>query len=388
MHFLSYILFSLMIYSSLIQINSYKKNTAERMEELPVINKIKSYPRKTNDLKTEVTYIPLETSKDIILDQDAHIYYLSNNRMLITNWRLGDVFIFDMNGKIVSHFNQKGGMGYTYISFAVYDEKNKEIYILDKFAKKIIVFTEEGILKRTLHIPQNINLNEIYMFDESSLLAHHEYINGPLQQKQPFILICKKDGSIEYKLNISLKSANSRYQFDGNRCFITSNNYSGNCKFGSKFVISSISSDTIYLLKKDKTLVPLFVQYPSVLSDPKIITSVGMITDDYIIFSIYPLDLNEVKRAYEKGDNVASDGGVKYIMYEFKTKKFFECKNQNKRKLWAEKIDVPENIGVELINAYQLANHFKQGLLQGKLKEVASKLNAYDNPVVKISKFK
>jgi len=353
-------------------------------KSLPIINKDKSYPEKTFNMEAEVSYIPLETRKDIILDQGAHIYYVSDKRMLITNSSRGDVFIFDMNGKAVSHFNQKGGKGYIYINYAIYDENNKEVFILDEQSKKIVVFTEEGTFKRTLHLLGNMNITQIHNFDKNSLLAYHEHLYGPIEQRQPYMFLSKKDGSILSRLNINLDKANPTYLISGNNWFRMGNTASGNCMFGQEFILANRSSDTIYILKQDKTLTPLFVQYPTVFSDPPTITGVVMKTDNIIAFSVYPYNLKESKRKLESGDNRPSDGGVRFLIYDLETGQFFKNK---KWKYVANKIDIPKDMHIELISAYRLVERLKLGLLQGKLKEVAANLKIDDNPVVEITKF-
>ena len=163
-------------------------------------------------------------------------------------------------------------------------------------------------------------------------------------------------------------------------------NRSGSCKFGKEFILTNMSCDTIYLLEQDKTLTPLFVQSPTVFSDPPLVTSVGMKTDDFMTFCVYPYDLKKIRREYESGNKQnGSNGGLKFLMYEIKNGQFFELE---KYKYWDEKIDVPANTSVELLSPYIMKIWLKQGYLKGELKEIATKVNATDNPVVKIAKFK
>ena len=364
-------------------------------QKIPVLDKEKRYPQKSFDPEAEETYICLETSKDVLLDQDAHIYYVSDKRILITNALKGDVFIFDMDGKALSHFNQKGGYGYVFLNYALYDEPNKEVFIADHISKKIVIFTEEGVLKRTLRLPSEMNISEIYNFDKNTLLAFHEHHSGRQTQEKPYLFISKKDGSILSRLNITTDKANPRVLTTGSYTgkntysgtwYSIGGNFFGNCKFGQDFILANMSCDTIYLLKQDKTLIPLFVQYPTVFSDPPLITFVGMVTDDFVLFSVFPYDLKEVRRKAEA--NEKQDGTnirIRNLIYEFKTGQFFELE---RRKYWAEKVDVPTNTSVELMQPYALKAWLKRGYLKGELKEIATKVDITDNPVVKITKFK
>ncbi len=78
-----------------------------------------------------MSYIPLETNKEVLLDRSARIFHVSDSKILVTNKIRGEVFIFDMDGKAVSVFNVKGGLGVVLITFVVYDEPNNEVFVLD-----------------------------------------------------------------------------------------------------------------------------------------------------------------------------------------------------------------------------------------------------------------
>jgi hypothetical protein len=359
-------------------------------QNIPVIDKTKSYPKKAFDREVEETYILLETSKDVLLDRDAHVYSVSDKRMLVINRQQGDVFIFDMNGKAISHFNEKGRDGYVLLDYALYDEPNKEVFIVDNISKKIFVYSENGARKRTLIIPRSMHILEISNFDENALLAFHEHQYGPLKHKQPYFFISKKDGTIFSWLNITTNKVNPRVLnvSNGNSgtMYSITTNGSGNCKFGQEYILANMSIDTIYRLKPDKTLTPLFVQTPSVFSEPLLITSVRMITDDFVTFYIYPYDLKKVRKESESGKKPKGySTESKHLMYEYKTGKFFELENNI---YTADKCEVPAYTSVEVFYPYTLKTWLEKGRLKGKLKEIAKKVDENDNPVIQIAKFR
>lgn len=356
-------------------------------QNLPVIDKTKRYPKKAFDREVEETYIQLETRKDILLDRDAHLYYVSDKRMLVVNRQQGDVFIFDMSGKAISRFNEKGRDGYTWLDYALYDEPNKEVFVVDNISKKIFVYSENGARKRVLYLSKTLNIKEISNFDANTFLAFHEHRYGPLAHKQPYFFISKKDGSILSHLNITTKKVNpSVLDVSSGAMYTIVTNASGNCKFGQEFILANMSCDTIYLLKKDKTLTPLFVQTPSVFSEPLLVPTVQMKTDDFVTFYIYPFDLKKVKRESESGEKpkgYSAEG--KHLMYEFKTGQFFELENNINT---VDKCDVPAKTSVEVLHPYILKKWLENGRLKGKLKEIAKKVDVNDNPIIKIAKFK
>lgn len=385
MKFLTFVLFSMIICFGIFPKVNAQTNAGKAINKLPVIDKEKSYPEKDFKPEIETIYIPMETSKDILLDQGAHIYYVSETRILIADWQTCNVFIFNMNGKALSHFNVRGGMGVSMISYVVYDEQNKEVFILGKHNKKIVVYNDEGMFKRTLHLPSDLFIEEIQNFNETSLLALQENMDENVKQLKPYIFISKKDGSILSKLNITFNKINPSVNITNGLWTRMKNDHSGSCKFGKEFIIANMSSDTIYMIKQDMTVVPLFVQNPTVFSDPPVITSVGMKTKDIITFAIYPFDLKKAAKRSLNGDNRPIKEEVRFLTYEFKTGQFYEHK---KRVCWAEKVDISENMGVEFIYPWRLINSLKLGVLEGKLKELATSVKIDDNPIIKITKFK
>ena len=354
-------------------------------KDIPVLNKEKRYPKGSFKFKPEHSYVFLETNKDVLIDKAAHIYYVSDKRILIVNTLSGDIFLFDMDGKAISKFNHKGGYGYVWITYAAYDEKSGEIYILDGMSKKIAVFSENGALKRTLRLPYKLAIREIQIFNEHSLLAFHEHQYGKVTQKKPYLFLSKKDGTILSELNIRTDKVNPR-EHRGEVWTVIINNYSGNCKFGNEYILANMSCDTIYHLTKDKTLSPLFVQSPSVFSDPPVITAVGMKTDGFVTFSTFPYDLKKARRDHRNGKKQDPlKTGARFFIYEFKTKQFFELEKQQ---YWAEKIDIPSNMSVSLMPPYVLKAWLERGRLDGKLKKIAKEIDINDNPVIQITKFK
>jgi hypothetical protein len=101
---------------------------------VPVLDKNKDYdPVTAIEFEEEISIIPPETTDDVLLDKDAHIFYLSETQMLIVNEEIRDVFIFGMDGKVISRFNRRGELGYNRIGFVAYDEEADEVYVKDSY---------------------------------------------------------------------------------------------------------------------------------------------------------------------------------------------------------------------------------------------------------------
>lgn len=361
-----------------------------------IINKDKQYPKKNLKLEdiANVSYIPLETTPDVLLDKDAHLCYVSDKRMLVFNPNHGDIFIFGIDGKALLHFNHRGPDSYTHIGSVAYDEKNKEIFILDFFSKRIFVFTEDGVYRRIVHTPDNVNPNEIYNFDDQNILVFddRQFVNStpvvhfPLTH--PFVLLSKKDGAIISKINVTMDKRLAKritIQTGPNNAKTYSTLYTcaNNKKFGQDFILADFSLDTIYHLKKDKTLMPIFVQSPTVFSDHPRVTSVGMFTDRFITFCVYTWDILEQKRNIDKNQKVQFN--ARRLMYDFEEKKIFEINLD----LGAyRQLDSGKNMCAELFEASGLIEALNAGRLKGEIKRVAKRLNDEDNQVVQLIKFK
>lgn len=368
----------------------FSQTYRQHNKPLPVLDKTKSYPSKKLEFDTQVTYVPLETSKDVLLDGPCRLRFVSNEKIILADEIRGDVFIFDKSGKILSNFNQKGGLGYTFITCVAYDEKRNELFILDRIKKKVFVFSEKGTLLRNYNIPQKTNVQEIYNFDDETLLAFNEDMFGSDQKTKPYFYISKNDGKLIGYVNIELEKVNPISYIENvgkneDRSYVfTHTGTADNCKFGNDFILANKSMDTIYLLKQNKTLTPLFAQTPSVYSEHPTAASVGMITDQFLKICVSDYDILEGVKIMKAGGNWKPK--FRNFILDINTGEFFE--DSDYKKYTISKVDTPKNQDYRLMQALNLVNANKKGLLNGELKELALKLEIGDNPVLQITKFK
>jgi len=95
-------------------------NPQSKSGALPVIDFSKDYPKHKEQILQEladIEYVRLETTDDILLSgvrsmsDISKLAYVSDKYILIYEMKRGDIFVFNRNGKIVSHFNQRGQSG-------------------------------------------------------------------------------------------------------------------------------------------------------------------------------------------------------------------------------------------------------------------------------------
>lgn len=374
------------------------RENSDTFSSIPVLNLSKSYPQKKTILQdvADISYIPLETNNDVLMTISDRVSYYSDNYIVIHHPRRGDVFLFGPNGKLKFQFNHRGEgpEEYSYIYSLMFDEKQREVFIFDRSREKFLVYFEDGTYKRTLSCLSNVRLRA-WNFDDKNMLVYDEYgLLANQYSKQPYMLLSKADGHIATVLPRTLAA---RYTNVVIQNVVTRDGQSGlmpitvyipnNWSYGEEFIISDISSDTIYSLSKQKKLKPMLARTPSVHDDrhAKIMLTVMFTAASFICLRKTVMDINQIinDRTYPATD----------LMHELKTHETFEMIWVNNdipsRSDWMfEVASTPKNVGICKMSAIDLTEALEDGKLQGQLKNVAEKLDEEDNPVLMIVKFK
>ncbi|MDR2651541.1 MAG: 6-bladed beta-propeller [Prevotellaceae bacterium] len=366
---------------------------------IPVtIDIYKKYPKKSFSIQdiSDIKYVALETTDNVLLDEYVKTVYVSDERIITANPAKGDVFVFDGEGKIVSYFNHKGGgdKEYLFPGQIVYDENAKEIFVCDNNKRKFLVFTENGEYKRTLRHIANTEFT-LYDFDDETLLAYDKYgtENGSDKEyrTKPYLFLSKQDGSIvaeldrvlpvrySEKLLFTVKDASGR-----ELPAVKMTGFINNWHDGKDFIIADLSSDTIFQLTQDKKLSPLVIRTPSIHDKNQKIFLTPVIKNDFFIFLTQTtIDFESDDEEYDKSlvysfaDNEIYEASLHYsdLPGEIIFKDF-------------EGVDTGKNMAVTMIDAYKILDYKKQGKLTGALKSLAEKLTEDNNPIVVIMKFK
>jgi hypothetical protein len=372
-------------------------SSQSKTSSLPVIDFSKSYPEKEVRLQdiADVEYVPLETTDDLLLSGEATLSCISDKYIVVYEPRLGDIYIFNRNGKIHSRFNHIGGSGqeYSWIkSGVIFDEKTEEIYVCSQF---IQVYSLNGEHKRTLKINTFEHEMKIFNFDEEALLVYEESIENPYlkggsySKEKPYRLVSKKDGNLISDLNIRLPERYSNRKFIG-----LENNthtaillyYPHNMHYGQDFVIADISSDTLYLLNQNRQITPLLTRKPSVhgSAEKRTIWTTFFTTDKFIIIGIIPLVINS-----KEGEG----GKFPVFLYEFETGRmssisFLFAEAGRGRWYPGTSLDIAKNSTAELLQPQDIRERYRLTRLKGDFETLAQGLDDDDNPVVRIVKFK
>jgi len=376
-------------------VNAKEKNSETKLQGLPVIDLTKNYPEKefvADDVDKE--YIPLETTKEVLAEAAFRIDYVSDKRIVGTNLTRGDVFIFGRDGKIISYFNKKGQSGMEYLSIMslVFDEKNQEIFIADYLSKnQCLVYSTNGKFLRKFNFPDGSWVVDICNFNDETLLVYNGHRQdwndkGNINQIKPYVFLSKKDGSVVSRLDLSFpKRMSDKYnlKIDDKNVRQIAIGMTHNAKFGQEFVIADRSCDTVFLLKQDKKLTPLFVRTPSCFNENKLVTmGIDFKTDKFLFFGALTYNWSEIIAQEKRGQQVSLPP-AKDFAYNLQTGEIFTVTRGP-----SGIGDAPKNTAVRGIRADRLVKDLKDGKLKGKLEQVAKSVNEDDNPVIEITKFR
>ena len=358
-------------------------------DDLITIDVSKSYPKKELILQDfmDVEYIPLETN-DEFLTQGA-VQDVGKEYLLVKNRNNdGDIFIFDRKtGKGLRKINRQGqgAEEYTRINGMILDESNSEIFVIS-MGNKILVYDLYGQFKRCLNLDREVS--SVFDYDKSNLIGYDmsDYHNkGKDRSKSYHVIISKQDGSITREIFIPFKTINTPIVTNGDG-FVANYSYQIRLSHG-KCTLIETSADTLYNYAPDGTLSPFIVRTPSAQAmTPEVFLYMGIYTDRYYFMETVKNVFN-----FEKGNGFFAD----VLMYDKEEKAIYQvtvCNGDYAEKRPVAMTAKPINRDVENVtslNASQLIEIYKKGQLKdGKLKEIASRLDEEDNPVIMLIKQK
>ena len=401
----SAVLFSFLLFAA-CNLNSSKPDD---IQEIITIDFSRNMPEKVvKEIVDDVKFIVLETTDEVLIEALPRIAYVSQDLVMLYNTGEGSIYTFNHEGKIMSNFNRtgQGPMEYNSITGLTYDEINKEIYVVDdRRRRRMQVYSETGQYKRTLPFPDNMEFEDIFSFDDELLLVHDTYgigivgldlDRGQEANAKPYVFLSKKDGSIAGYVDITLSqriSTSFAIGSDPSSQYVRVSRYStcGIIKNGPDFLLADIASDTVYLLTRDKKPTPLIVRKPSVHdTNPQELLGVTFRTDNLLLISKW---VNERNR---------NRSNTLFFTYDFSDHRFYKVKDYNTIFPNDQFLTTVEHSSygdcgcdyndkgtiVNVRQAFALKEQLEEGVLKGKLKDIAMKLDAEDNPVLVIIKMK
>ena len=351
------------------------------------------YPKKELILQDfmDVEYIPLETNREFITMGWLHA--VGKNVIIVRNRNRttdGDIFIFDRNGKGVKKINRLGGGNeeYQFLLGITLDEDNNEIFVNDHWRRKIMVYDLAGNFKRSFDHKQGWYSMDIYNFDRDNLICR---INGTVNDTKPnkFAVISKQDGSMTKEISIPCKKKVSSLIYSEDSSYVMPiRNRTLVPYHADSWMLMDDSSDTIYKIRTNYSLIPLIARTPSIESmKPGIFLYPAVITDRYYFMQTVKAEWNWVAGTghertdliYDKQENALFE----YVLYNA------DFTNKHQTSMVSEiTVGNDEIAVVQKLEADELIEAYEKGHLKGKLKKIAARLEEDSNPVLMLVKYK
>jgi hypothetical protein len=156
-------------------------------------------------------------------------------------------------------------------------------------------------------------------------------------------------------------------------------------KSGNYTILNESSSDTIYKLMPDLSLIPVMTREPSIQGmEIPVFLSINMETDrSYFMTSVKRDEkLSYVPLIYDKQTGEIAEQSF-YNMDDLSKKRITIGSSANEAL-----VAMSDKQAYMSISAFQLKEAYENGKQTGRLKEIASKLKEDDNPVSMFVKFK
>ena len=361
----------------------------------------KSYPKKELILQDlfDIEYVPLETTDEMLTE--GHIQYIGDNYMIFKNLgrMAGEIFIFDRQGKAVRKINRLGQSGEEYLNILGidYDEQADELFVNSHYSDKVFVYDSEGNYKRSFDYLDGTLYDPIKILDEERLIAYDDYFEYDKvpEKRDCYLILSREDGRLLEKIHIPYEEKKSliilRRDLNGK---LTGNWGIRNTlmpPYQDGWLLIEPSADTIYTYSASRGLMPLIVRTPSVQGmDPEVFLFPTIFTDRYVFMQAVERSFNfgvdkDVPRTnliYDKTEQTAYEGEV--------INRDFDGTPVN---LWFAHRVIMEFNDDEIafatrLEAPDLVEALNDGKLRGPLKEIASRLDEEDNPVILIAKYK
>lgn len=369
----------------------------ENKDILKTIDVTKKYPHKNIILQdiADVEYISLETNKDVLLNNDiGSVRLVSDSNIITVNHKSGYCYRFNREGEILSYFVHKGNgpAEYNNIVEAIVDEQKQEIYIYDYGMKyRIQVYTFYGEYKRTLPLQMKMSVDSPHNFQSEYILCNDLYGSRGKSFTKPYMLLSKETGKIQDVLDISFNKRimpNFYLKKDEHTTMTVRLAYNSIIRYDDNYIIGDISSDTIYLYSKERSLKPLLTRVPSVYDmETPILLIPEFKTEKYFFLTTFVREFDF---------NTMTGLSDTQLIYDYTKGEIFEYvlinsdfPSQAFELNRAGTLSIRYNNTIcQIVETDKLIEDIGKGKVYGKLKEMSSKLKEDDNPILMIVKFK
>lgn len=364
----------------------HPSTTMPEVEALPVVDLNASYPQKKIDLAgvAKSEYIPLYTVGTDCLDGYSPISACVSPHWVVAYNRQHTIMVFERaTGKLRYRFNHKGRRKeqYYFVFSAFIDEERDEIYVVGSI-DRTNVYSLSGTYKRTLTLPNDMHFDQVFDYDRDSLLFSdgEENMDHPIQKGTYYYVMSKDDGGITpLPFYVKYHITNYfRFRFrNANGVEILTCGFSVKplSKNGNEVILSDFSCDTVFSYGKNG-FKPLLVRTPAPRSTfPLKLMTVSFRSERFLF-----LDVTE--KVYMR-DRTKFD--TDSYVYDYQTKEIYDPVMLDSDFIPELSVEIdnthgnfPKNTGASYISSRKLLQYYREGNLQGRVREVASRLTRDD----------
>ena len=364
---------------------------------MPVLDMMLRYPKKIIDLQdiADVEYIVLETHEDGLAG--SNYYTTLTDSLIITYNSSNDILIFHRDGRFSHSFNREGGSGkeHSLISENLcVNPEQKEIYIYESARGRIQVYSFDGQYKRTLKVMgDGYEYGTLFYIDSEFLLLQDlknvdENSPHPANPK-PYYRLSVADGSKQQlPLTVEKRIHNgfNWYIKETGKFASFGVSISPVANIGGELIISDFALDTVYAYR-DERLVPIArkVNWMKKNGLPWLVT-LDAITDKNYLW--HAIKKTRKMTAWPDKTFLQDRYTGECTQIKLADKNITDKKYRFRHRASANLFCPPKGCIMQYYPAYRLIELYKEGKLQGELKEIASKLSEDDNPVLMLAKFK
>ena len=361
---------------------------------MPVLDMMLRYPKKIIDLQdiADVEYIVLETHEDGLAG--SNYYTTLTDSLIITYNSSNDILIFHRDGRFSHSFNREGGSGkeHSLISENLcVNSELREIYIYESARGRIQVYSFDGQYKRTLKVKgDGFEFGRLFYIDtKSMLLEDRNDVGANGNNPRPYYRLSVADGSkkrLPLKVEKRISNGESRYVKESGLFWGISVNISPVANINGELIISDFALDTVFAYR-DERLIPIArkVNWMKKSGVPWLVT-LDAITDKYYLW--HAIEKDTKKMVWPDKTFLQDRYTGECTQIKLADKNITDKKYRFRHRASANLFCLPNGHIMQYYSAYRLVELYKEGKLQGELKEIASKLGEDDNPVLMLAKFK
>ena len=349
------------------------------------------YPERLLTLQdvADVEYVALETTDEFVTH--GAVQAVGKEILLIKNWgNSGDFFLFDRKtGKGIRKINRlgQGPEEYTQLTDLLLDERNKEIFVKDNPAKKILVYDYMGNFKRKFGFHDEGYYIEMFDYDKDHFLCYNGYLPDIENDMSAYLLVSKLDGTIARTIKLPYERLETPVIIEREAtvtpgfCFAT--------PFDGDWVLMRASSDTLYNYSADGSLRPLLIRTPSIHGmDTQVFLFPYLFTSRYYFLQLMEKSVDfKTFKGFPTTDLVYDTQEKAIYAYKMHNQDFTDNRSFSlslhpnttlDSGIWAFKV----------LQSDDLVSTLNEGKLQGPLKDIVSTLDEESNPVIMLIKRK